>query len=44
MGGLVGLVGEAWGMRLGMAVNLLAFLYVFLLALKGKGKLEVETQ
>ena len=44
LGGLVGVVGEARGMKLGMMVNLLAFLYVFLLALRGKGKLEVERE
>jgi fucose permease len=41
VGGLVGVVGEAWGMRAGMAINLLAFSYVFLLALWGRGKLSV---
>ncbi len=44
VGGLVGAVGEVWGMKLGMAINLLAFLYVFLLAVAGKGKLDVEPQ
>ena len=43
VGGLVGAVGEAWGMRAGMAINLLALLYVFLLAVWGKGKLSVES-
>jgi FHS family L-fucose permease-like MFS transporter len=42
VGGLVGAVGEAWGMKAGMALNLLAFLYVFLLAVWGRGKLEIE--
>ncbi len=42
IGGLVGAVGEAWGMRAGMILNLLAFLYVFLLAVWGRGKLETE--
>jgi FHS family L-fucose permease-like MFS transporter len=42
VGGLVGAVGEAWGMRTGMILNLLAFLYVFLLAVWGRGKLEIE--
>ncbi len=42
VGGLVGAVGEAWGMRAGMILNLLAFLYVFALAVWGRGKLETE--
>lgn len=42
VGGLVGAVGEAWGMKAGMILNLVAFLYVFLLAAWGRGKLEIE--
>lgn len=42
VGGLVGVAGEAWGMKAGMTLNLLAFLYVFLLAVWGRGKLEIE--
>ncbi len=44
VGGLVGAVGEAWGMKAGMSLNLLAFLYVFLLAVWGRGKLAIETR
>jgi fucose permease len=43
IGGLVGLIGEAWGMRAGMGINLVAFLYVFLLAIMGKGRLNIES-
>lgn len=39
--GLVGVVGQAWGMRAGMAINLVAFLYVLLLAVFGRGRLDV---
>ena len=42
VGGLVGVVGEAGGMRLGMTINLVAFLYVFLLAVWGRGNLNIE--
>ena len=42
VGGLVGVAGDAWGMRAGMAINLISFLYVFLLAMRGRGKLDVE--
>jgi fucose permease len=42
IGGLVGVVGDTWGMRAGMVINLLSFLYVFLLALWGRGRLDVE--
>ncbi len=44
VGGLVGVVGDAWGMRAGMVLNLLAFLYVFLLAVWGRGRLDVTGQ
>ena len=43
VGGLVGVVGEAWGMKAGMTINLFAFLYVFLLAAWGKGRLDIES-
>ena len=43
VGGAVGVVGEAWGMKVGMGINLAAFLYVFLLAVLGKGRLSVES-
>jgi fucose permease len=42
VGGIVGVVGDRWGMRAGMVVDLLAFLYVFLLAVWGRGRLDVE--
>jgi FHS family L-fucose permease-like MFS transporter len=42
VGGLVGVVGDRWGMRAGMSLNLLAFLYVFLLAVRGRGRLDFE--
>jgi len=42
LSGLVGVVGQAWGLRMGMAINLIAFVYVFLLAALGRGKLDVE--
>lgn len=41
-GALVGGAGEAWGMRAGMALNLIACGYVFVLALVGRGRLDVE--
>lgn len=41
-GGLVGVAGEAWGMKAGMALNLVAFVYVFLLAVFGRGRLDIE--
>jgi len=43
-GFLVGSVGDRFSLHLGMAVNLLAFLYVFSLAIWGKGKLDVEVR
>ncbi len=39
IGGLVGAVGEAWGMKAGMSLNLVALVYVFALALWGRGRL-----
>ncbi len=42
VGGLVGVIGDAWGMRAGMMVNVASFLYVFLLALRGRGRLDVS--
>jgi fucose permease len=41
-GMLVGVVGDAFDLRVGMLVNLVAFLYVFGLAIFGKGKLDLE--
>ena len=41
-GMLVGVVGDALDLRAGMLVNLIAFLYVFGLAIFGKGKLDLE--
>jgi len=43
VGGLEGVIGEVWGMRAGMGINLVAFLYVFFLAILGKGRLNIET-
>ncbi len=42
VGWLVGAAGGAFDMRWGMAINLIAFAYVFLLAVFGKGKLDVK--
>lgn len=42
VGWLVGAAGGAFDMRWGMALNLIAFGYVFLLAVFGKGKLDVK--
>jgi MFS transporter, FHS family, L-fucose permease len=39
IGGLVGAVGEAWGMKAGMSLNLVAFAYVFALSVWGKARL-----
>ncbi len=44
VGWLVGFSGQHWGMQWGMAVNVLAFLYVFGLAVFGKGKLDIAPQ
>ena len=41
VGWLVGFSGQQWGMQWGMALNVLAFSYVFGLAVFGKGKLDV---
>ena len=41
IGFLVGSVGNAFGMQIAMMVNLIAFLYVFAIALWGKGKLNI---
>ncbi len=40
-GWLTGYVGELANMKWAMAINVLAFVYVFLLAVSGKGKLDV---
>jgi fucose permease len=40
-GWLVGYTGEMLNMKWAMAINLLAFIYVFVLAVWGKGKLDV---
>jgi len=42
IGWLIGFTGEHLTMRWGMAVNVLAFLYVFALAAWGKGKLDIK--
>jgi MFS transporter, FHS family, L-fucose permease len=42
VGFIVGAAGNAWGMRPAMIINLFAFLYVFALAVWGKGKLNTE--
>ena len=44
IGWLVGAVGGALNMQWGMAINLIAFGYVFALAVWGKGKLDVESE
>jgi len=44
VGWLVGFSGQQLGMRWGMVVNVLAFLYVFGLAVLGKGKLDVKNK
>ncbi|HNR40833.1 MAG TPA: MFS transporter [Bacteroidales bacterium] len=41
LGWLVGFTGQHAGMKWGMAVNVVAFLYVTVLALWGKGKLDI---
>jgi len=42
IGWLIGFTGEHLTMRWGMAINVLAFLYVFALASWGKGKLDIN--
>jgi MFS transporter, FHS family, L-fucose permease len=42
IGWLIGAVGGFMGMQWGMAINLIAFGYVFYLSIWGKGKLDVE--
>lgn len=42
VGWLVGYTGEQWNMRWAMLINLLAFAYVFALAVWGKGKLDLK--
>jgi MFS transporter, FHS family, L-fucose permease len=42
VGWLVGFTGQSLNMKWGMFINLLAFAYVFGLALWGKGKLDIE--
>lgn len=42
IGFLVGAVGDSFGMRVAMMVNLIAFLYVFAIAVWGKGKLNLN--
>jgi MFS transporter, FHS family, L-fucose permease len=42
VGWLIGFTGEHLTMRWGMALNVLAFLYVFALATWGKGKLDIN--
>ncbi len=42
VGWLVGFVGEVSTMKWGMVINLLAFIYVFALAVRGKGKLDIK--
>ena len=41
IGFLVGSVGDAFGMHAAMMVNLIAFTYVFAIAIWGKGKLNM---
>lgn len=43
VGWFVGFSGEQFGMHWGMFVNVLAFLYVFGIALFGKGKLDIKS-
>jgi MFS transporter, FHS family, L-fucose permease len=42
IGWLIGFTGQHLNMRWGMAINLLAFAYVFALAYWGKGKLDIK--
>ncbi len=42
VGWMVGYTGEHWNMKWAMLINVLAFLYVFALAVWGKGKLDVK--
>jgi MFS transporter, FHS family, L-fucose permease len=42
IGWLIGFTGEHLTMRWGMAINVLAFMYVFALAVWGKGKLDIK--
>lgn len=42
IGWLVGFTGEHWGMRMGMSINVLAFLYILVIAIVGKGRLDVK--
>jgi MFS transporter, FHS family, L-fucose permease len=42
VGWLVGFTGQHLNMRWGMAINILAFTYVFILAFWGKGKLDIK--
>lgn len=41
IGFLVGSIGDSYGMKIAMMVNFIAFLYVFAIAVWGKGKLDV---
>jgi MFS transporter, FHS family, L-fucose permease len=42
IGWLVGFTGQHLNMRWGMAINVLAFSYVFVLAFRGKGRLDIK--
>ena len=39
---LIGFAGQHLNMKWGMAINLLAFIYIFILAYRGKGKLDIK--
>ena len=39
---LVGFTGQHINMKWGMSINLLAFIYIFILAYRGKGKLDIK--
>ena len=39
---LVGFTGQHLNMKWGMSINLLAFIYIFILAYRGKGKLDIK--
>ena len=39
---LVGFTGQHLNMKWGMSINLLAFIYIFILACRGKGKLDIK--
>lgn len=44
LGWLVGFTGQNLNMKWGMVINVLAFTYVFYLAMRGKGKLDIKGQ